>query len=151
LASTYLPSQGISPIETHIQEIALGARKRSAQDFCQDSHVCDLSKRLNKGRNTPPRVRRALSSPEHARRPTLARSTPRQAKPVPLLAPAPIKPAEASTVRPSSLPTSPERKITGVCPAHGVPAAARAPTTVDRPTEPFLAPSDPGERLYVPW
>jgi hypothetical protein len=45
LASAYLPSQGISTIGTHIQEIALGARKRSAQDFCQDSHVCNLSKR----------------------------------------------------------------------------------------------------------
>jgi hypothetical protein len=38
----------------------------------------------------------------------------------------------------------------GVCPAHGVPAAARAPTTVDWPTEPSPAPSNPRERLYVP-
>jgi hypothetical protein len=36
------------------------------------------------------------------------------------------------------------------CPAHGVLVATRAPTTVDRPTEPFPAPSDPRERLYVP-
>jgi hypothetical protein len=92
-------------------------------------------------------------------RPNLARARPapdpacpvlRQAKPVPHPAPAPIKPAKASTVCPRSLSTSPERKITSVCPAHGVPAAARAPTTVDRPTEPFPAPSDPRERLYVP-
>jgi hypothetical protein len=55
-----------------------------------------------------------------------------------------------STIRPRPLSTSPERKITGVCPAHSVPAAARAPTTVDRPTGPFPAPSDPRERLYVP-
>jgi hypothetical protein len=92
-------------------------------------------------------------------RPELARAHPaldpacpasRQAEPMSLPAPAPIKPAKASTVRPRSLSTSPERKITGVCPTHGVPAAARAPTTVDRPTEPSLSPSDPQERLYVP-
>jgi hypothetical protein len=84
--------------------------------------------------------------------PELARARPapdpacpasRQVEPVPLPALAPIKLAKASTVRPRSLSTSPERKITGVCPAHGVPAAARAPTTVDRPTEPFPALSDP--------
>ena len=44
-----------------------------------------------------------------------------------------IKPTEASTVRPRSLSTSPERKFTGDRSAHGVPAAARDPTTVDRP------------------
>jgi hypothetical protein len=53
--------------------------KRSTQDFCQDSQVCDLSKRLNKGRNTPPRVRRALTSPEHAR-PRAPRAVPSQAR-----------------------------------------------------------------------
>jgi hypothetical protein len=77
----------ISSIGTHIQETALGARKRSALDFCQDSHVCDLSKLLNKGRNTPPRVRRALNSPEHARRPTPR--APRRTKPSPCHFPCP--------------------------------------------------------------
>jgi hypothetical protein len=72
---------------------------------------------------------------------------PRQAKPVP--APAPIKPAKASTVRPRSLSTSPELQITGVCSAQGVPAATREPTTIDRPTEPFPAPSDPWVSLLV--
>jgi hypothetical protein len=37
------------------------------------------------------------------------------------------------TVRPRSLSTSPERKFTGDCSAHGMPAAARDPTTIDRP------------------
>ena len=55
---------------THIQETALGARRRPAPDFCQDSQACDLGELLNKGRRTLPRVRRALSAPEHAQRPT---------------------------------------------------------------------------------
>jgi hypothetical protein len=102
------------------------------------------------GRRTPPCVRRALNAPEHAQRPTP--HAPRRAKPCscPLPAPAPIKPAEASVVRPHALSTSLEREITGVCPAHGVPVAARAPATVDRPAEPFPAPSNPRNRLYVP-
>jgi hypothetical protein len=82
--------------------------------------------------------------------PDPTRPSSRQAEPVPLPAPAPIKPAKASVVRPSVLSTSPEHEITGVYPAHSVPAAARAPTAVDRPTEPFPAPSDPRERLCVP-
>jgi hypothetical protein len=90
------PYLGISAIGTHIQETALGARRRPASDFCQDSHVCDLGELLNKGRRTLPRVRRALNVPEHAQR---------RAKPRPclLLAPASIKPTEASTVLPRAL------------------------------------------------
>jgi hypothetical protein len=128
--------------------MAIGARKRSAPDFCQDSHVCNLSKLLNKGRRIPPRVWRALNSPEH-----VERSNPRapcRAKPRPCSLPAPIKLAKGSAVRPRALSTSLEHEITGVCLAHGVPAAARAPTTIDRPTEPSPALSDPRERLYVP-
>jgi hypothetical protein len=79
-----------------------------------------------------------------------ARPTSRQVEPVPLPAPAPIKPAKASAVRPTALSTSPEHEIAEVCPAHGVPAAARAPATVDRPTEPSPAPSNPRKRLCVP-
>jgi hypothetical protein len=41
---------------THIQETALGARRRPAPNFCQDSHACDLGELLNKGRRTLPRV-----------------------------------------------------------------------------------------------
>jgi hypothetical protein len=150
LASANLLTYGLSPLGTHIQEIAIGARKKSASNFCQDSHVCDLSKLLNMGRRTPPRVRHALNAPEHAHRPTTR--APRRAKPrpCPLLAPAPIKPSKASVVRPHALSTSPEHEIAGVCPANGVPAATQAPATVDRPVEPFPAPSNPRERLYVP-
>jgi hypothetical protein len=57
---------------THIQETALGARKRPALDFCQDSHASDLGELLNTGRRTLPRVRRDLSAPEHARAQTRA-------------------------------------------------------------------------------
>jgi hypothetical protein len=38
---------------THIQETALGARRRPAPDFCQDSHACDLGELLNKARARP--------------------------------------------------------------------------------------------------
>jgi hypothetical protein len=78
-----------------------------------------------------------------------ARTAPCQAEPVP--PPAPIKPTKASTVRPRSLSTSPERKITGDCSAHGVPVATREPTTVDRPSLPFPVPFDPQESLHVSW
>jgi hypothetical protein len=105
------------------------ARLRSQQAFEQgQKHTSTCS--------TRPELARARPAPDTAR----------QAEPMP----APIKPAKASTVRPRSLSTLPERKITGVCPAHSVPAAARAPTTVDRPTEASPAPSDPRERLCVP-
>jgi hypothetical protein len=87
------------------------ARLRSQQAFEQgQKHTSTCS--------TRPDLARARPAPDPAC------PAPRQAKPVPLPAPTPIKPAKASTVRPRSLSTSPERKITGICPAHGVPAAA---------------------------
>jgi hypothetical protein len=60
---------------------------------------------------------------------------PRRAKqdPMPAPMPTPIKLTSALTVHPRSLRTPPERKFTGGRSAHGVPAAARDPTTVDRP------------------
>jgi hypothetical protein len=135
---------------THIQETTLGARRRPAPDFCQDSHSCDLGELLNEGRRTLPRVRLALSAPEHAQR--LTPRTPRRAKSCPclLLTLAPIKPTEASTVLPRVLSTSPEPKITGVCPADCVPATTRSPATVDRPTEPFPVALDPWSGLCMP-
>ena len=135
---------------THIQETALGARRRPAPDFCQDSHVCDLGELLNMDRRTPPRVRRALNAPEHAQRPTLRAPRHSKPRPCPLPALAPIKLAKASAVLPRALSTSPEQEIAGACPADGVPAAARAPATIDRPAEPSPTPSDPRNRLYVP-
>jgi hypothetical protein len=102
------------------------------------------------GRRTPPRVRRALNAPEHAQHPTPRAQRRAKPRPCPLPVPAPIKPAEASVVRPHTLSTSPEREIAGVYPAHGVPAAARAPATVDRPAESFPALSNPRNRLYMP-
>jgi hypothetical protein len=113
------------------------ARLRSQQAFEQgQKHTSTCS--------TRPELARARPTPDPVRPTSL------QAEPVPLPAPAPIKPAKASTVPPRALSTSPEYEITGVCPAHSVPAAARAPTTVEWPTEPFPAPSDPRERLCVP-
>jgi hypothetical protein len=102
------------------------------------------------GRRTPPRVRRALNAPEHAQRPTPHAPRRAEPRPCPLPAPAPIKPAKALTVLPRALSTSPEQEITGVCPAHGVPTAARTPATLDRPVQPFPAPSNPWNRLYIP-
>jgi hypothetical protein len=115
----------------------------------RDLHIWLLSRHKNSGRITQPRVRRALASPEHASALSPACTTPRQAEPMPPPTPTPINPAKASTVRPRSLSTSPERQITGVCSVHGVPAAARDPTTVVQPTEPFPAPSDPRESLHM--
>jgi hypothetical protein len=77
--------------------------------------------------------------------PRLTPRAPRHAKPCPrlLLAPAPINHPQASTVLLRARSTSPEPKTTGVCPVHGVPAATRAPATVDRLAEPFPTPSNP--------
>jgi hypothetical protein len=111
------------------------------QVIWQDSHVWVLSRRKNLGRITRPCVRRALVTPEHAPALGPTRATPRRVNPAPT--PAAIKPTPASTVRPRALPTLPEHKFTGVCPGNGVPAAARAPTTVDRPLQPSSTPSDP--------
>jgi hypothetical protein len=62
----------------------------------------------------------------------------------------PIKATPVLTVHPRSLSTPPERKFTGDRSAHGVPAAARDPTTVDRSPYPFSAQSDPRDSLYGP-
>jgi hypothetical protein len=69
--------------------------------------------------------------PGNARARPDARPRVRCATPDP--APAPIKLTPALAVRPRSLSTPPERKFTADRSAHGVPAAARTPTTVDRP------------------
>jgi hypothetical protein len=100
-------------------------------------------------------------APEHAPALDPARTTLRQAKPVPT--PAPIKLTEASTVRPRSLSTSPERKFTGDYSVHGVPAARprtdhRSPATlaIPRPVRPSREPlrasmklPEPGIELYL--
>jgi hypothetical protein len=75
----------------------------------------------------------------HAR--ACPRPTPRAPRaepcPCPLLAPAPIKPPQASIVLLRARSTSPEPETTGVCPADSVPAATRSPATIDWPAEPF--------------
>jgi hypothetical protein len=102
------------------------------------------------GKRTPPRVRRALNALEHAQRPTPRAPRRSKPRPCPLPALAPIKLAKASAVLPRALSTSPEQEIAGASPADSVPAAARAPATVDRPAEPSPTPSNPWNRLYVP-
>jgi hypothetical protein len=77
--------------------------------------------------------------PEHA--PALGPARPYRATPDPT--PTPIKLTEALTVRPRLLSASPKRKIAGVRSAHGVPAAAGALTTVDRPLRPTSTRSNP--------
>jgi hypothetical protein len=64
----------------------------------------------------------------------------------------PIKPTKALTVHPRSLSAPPKHDITGVPSAHGVPAAARAPTTVDRPLWPTSIQSNHSASLPgAPW
>jgi hypothetical protein len=60
--------------------------------------------------------------------------TPCRAKQDPAPTPTPIKPTEALAVHPRSLSTPLERKFTSDRSVHGVPVAARDPTTVDQPT-----------------
>jgi hypothetical protein len=69
--------------------------------------------------------------------------SPAPCHPAPMPAPAAIKPTLASTVHPHVPLTQPEPEFTGVFQENGVPAAAQATTTVDRPSQPFFAPSDP--------
>jgi hypothetical protein len=90
---------------------------------------------------------------ERARaRPRPTPHAPRRAEPCscPLLAPAPIKPPQASTVLLRARSTSPEPEIADVCPADGVPAATRSPATIDWPAEPFPATPDPRRRPCMP-
>jgi hypothetical protein len=91
--------------------------------------------------------------PEHARArpaPDPARPAPRQVTPVSLASARAYKASRSFSRTPRVLSTSPEQEIAGACPADGVPAAARAPATVDRPAEPSPTPSNPRIRLYVP-
>jgi hypothetical protein len=116
----------------HGWETTLGARKRLALDFCQDSHVCDLGELWNTGRRKAPRVRRALCAPEHARtcpasrqRPAgaLARARAYKARSgVSYTLPRMLKPHRSSV----------HRRL----PVRDVPAAARATAAVDRPAQP---------------
>jgi hypothetical protein len=90
---------------------------------------------------------------ERARaRPRPTPRAPHRAEPCscPLLAPAPIKPPQASIVLLRARSTSPEPETTGVCPTDSVPAATRSPATVDRPAEPFPATPDPRKRPCMP-
>jgi hypothetical protein len=128
---------------THIQETTLGARRRPVPDFCQDSHVCDLDEMLNKGRRTLPRVRRTLSAPEHAQRPTPL--APRRAEPRPclLLAPAPIKPTEASTVLPACSPPHQSQRS----PTFALQMACPRPPDPLPPSTSLQSPSQPRPTL----
>ena len=84
-----------------------------------------------------------LATPEHALGAPPTRATPRRANLASMPAPTAIKATPASTVHPRASLTQPKLKFIGVCPESGVPAAAQATTTVDRPSQPFSAPSDP--------
>jgi hypothetical protein len=89
-------------------------------------------------------------APEHAlvAPPTL--TAPRRANLTSTPAPVPIKAIPASIIHPRALLTQPELEFAGLRPVSEVPAAAQATTTVDRPTWPFPAPSDPRDSLYEP-
>jgi hypothetical protein len=70
----------------------------------------------------------------------------RRANPVP----ATILAIPASTVHPCASLTQLELKFAGVYPVSEVPAAAQATATLDRPTQPLPAPSDPRVSFYGP-
>jgi hypothetical protein len=130
-------------MEAHGWETALGARKRLAPDFCQDSHVCDLGELWNTGRLKAPRVRRALCAPEHAR----ARPASRQC-PAGALSRARANKAHLGVdyTLPRTLKlyrSSVHRRL----PVRGVSAAARATAAVDRPVQLSPAPSNPRRRV----
>ena len=82
---------------------------------------------LNKGRSKRTRVRRALSSPEHARRAPPRAPRRAKAEPTPLPVPAPIKHPGTSTVPLRTRSTSPEPKTTGVCPCTTCPRSPKPP------------------------
>ena len=122
---------------------ALGARKRSAPDFCKDSHVCDLWRHLNTGRNKPPRVRRRL---------------PRQSTPARAPAPRPSQASALVRVRDYKTPRSlgrtpphalkPHRSsVRRRLPIRDAPADTRAPCH-RRPASPALpSPVQPSEKI----
>jgi hypothetical protein len=87
------------------------------------------------------------STPWHSALRTLRRTTPDTA---PTPSSAPIKPTPALTVHPRSLSTPPKRKFTGDRSAHGVPAAAQAPATVDRLLQPSSTSTNPSASLPEP-
>jgi hypothetical protein len=111
------------------------------QDIWQDSHVWELCRRKNSGRLPRPRVRRALATLEHAPALSLASAVSCCVNPAPT--PAAIKYTLVSTVHPRALLTLPEHEFIDVCPENGVPAAAQALATVDRPHQPPSIPPDP--------
>jgi hypothetical protein len=121
----------------------LGARKRLAPDFCQDSHVCDLGELWNTGRRKAPRIRRALCAPEHARACPASRQRPAGA-----LARARAYKARSGvdctlprTLKPHRI--SVHRRL----PVRDVSAATRATAAVDRPTQLSPTPSNPRRRV----
>jgi hypothetical protein len=129
----------------HRWETALGARKRLAPNFCQDSHVCDLGELCNTGRMKAPRVRRALCAPEHARARPASHQRPAGA----------LSHARAYKARSSigyTLPRTLKLHRSSVhrrLPVRGVPAATRATAAVDRPVQPSPAPSNPRRRVCI--
>jgi hypothetical protein len=136
LASAYLPSQGISPIGTHIQEIALGARKKSAQDFCQDSATACAYKASQGFNRTPPLALDLAGAQDHRRLPCTRRASGRprthHRRPANRAIPSPVRPSR-ETLRASV--KLPERGIE-LCLAGDTgsrsPDFTRPPASVDR-------------------
>jgi hypothetical protein len=122
-----VPGRGLRRIFAKIRTFAISASIRTRAET--NAHVFDAFWRARARPGAQPHAHRTV--PSQTRAPARARA---------------YKGSQSLNRTPCSLSTSPERKFTCVCPAHGVPAAARAPTTVDRPTEPFPAQSDPRER-----
>jgi hypothetical protein len=122
----------ISHWKSHIRASPRCQEEICARLMARFAHLRSLQTFEQRHKQTPTCSTRS-GAQEHAPALDPACTMSCQAKPVPPLAPAPIKPTEASIVRPRSLSTSPECQFTSDCSAHGVPAATREPTTVDQP------------------
>jgi hypothetical protein len=113
------------------------ARLRSRQAF--EHEQMNTSMCLTRSARARARPRPTSRAPRRAK-----------AKPTPWPAPAPIKRPGTLAVPLCARSTSPEPKLTGVCPCTACPELPDLPATVDRPTEPFPTPSDPRRRLSTP-
>jgi hypothetical protein len=105
---------------------------------------------LNKGRSKHTRVRRALSSLEHARRAPPRAPVSRQAKPASLPCARTYKTPrdiDRTPSRPLDLTGAPDHRL---CLVHDVPTANRTPATVDRPAEPLSVAPGPRSRSCMP-
>jgi hypothetical protein len=126
-----VPGRGLRRIFAKIRTFAISASVRTRTET--NAHVFDAFWRARARPGAQPRAHRAASSQTRA---TARASTCKASQGFNRTPPLALDLAGAQD----------HRRL----PCTRVPVVARAPTTVDRPTEPYPAPSYPRERLYVP-